>query len=311
MMKISEIVDRMEAQEHKTGIVSIRHLDDLQEEIESNYRAGALDETFYRQSLTVFEFSPPDKLPHPRCIIVVATRHPQIRFTFSWEGKRIPLVVPPTYLKVHELEERIRRKLETILAPEGFRVEPAVLPNKLLAVRSGLARYGKNNIAYLPGWGSFCRLTAFYSDFPCDSDGWQEPAMLETCQSCSACTLQCPGHAIDPDRFLLHADRCITYHNEQPGDVPFPSWLDPSWHNCLVGCLRCQTICPENNEFLDWIEPGADFSSDETRFLMNGRLFDRLPGTLAKKLDQSEMTDFLDILPRNLKALLDRHKDRI
>jgi epoxyqueuosine reductase len=307
-MKYNEIIDRMEAQGHKMGIVSIRHLEDLQKEIENNYWAGALEETFYRQSLTVFEFTPPEKLAHPRCNIVVATLQPQIRFTFSWEGEWIPLVVPPTYLKVQDLEDRIKGKLEAILGPEGFRVEPAVLPKKLLAVRSGLARYGKNNIAFLPEWGSFFRLTVFYSDFPCNNDVLTESAMLETCRGCSACTLHCPARAIDPDRFLLHADRCITYHNEQPGDVAFPSWLDPSWHNCLVGCLHCQTICPENKKFLGWVEPGAEFSAEETRFLMKGLSFDRLSSTLAKKLDQWEMTDLLDILPRNLRVLLGRHK---
>ena len=32
--------------------------------------------------------------------------------------------------------------------------------------------------------------------------------------------------------------------NESLG--PLPSWVEPGWHTCAVGCLRCQQACPEN-----------------------------------------------------------------
>jgi len=38
-----------------------------------------------------------------------------------------------------------------------------IVPIDRLAVRGGLATYGRNNVTYVPGMGSFHRLSAFYS----------------------------------------------------------------------------------------------------------------------------------------------------
>ena len=130
--------------------------------------------------------------------------------------------------------------------------------------------------------------------------------MMESCQSCSACLRNCPTGAITPERFLLRAERCIVFHNEEPSDVPFPAWLDASWHNCLVGCLHCQSICPESKDFLEWVEEGTEFSAEETALLVGGVPLKQLPAAMVKKLEQSDLADMLDILPRNLKVLLER-----
>jgi epoxyqueuosine reductase len=295
-------------------VVSIERLHDLQEGIEAHHRQGLLDETFFRRCLSDFVFSPPDNMPEVRSLMVVAVPDPQIRFTFTWNGRRVPLIVPPTYLHWQRTDKRAEDALVEILGPAGYRVTRAVLPKKLLAVRSGLAAYGKNNITYVPGLGSFHRLAIFYSDLPfdlaqdkpCQQDHWQEPEMMERCQKCSACLRHCPTGAITSERFLLRAERCITFHNEEPSDVPFSAWIDPSWHNCLVGCLHCQSICPENMSFLDWVQEGAEFSAEETALLVQGVPPDQLPAATTKKLEESDLIRLLDVFPRNLNILLHR-----
>lgn len=295
----------LEQRGYRERVVSVHRLHDLQEEIETRHREGLLEETFFRKWLTGFVFSPPESLPEARSLIVVAVPDPQIRFTFTWNGKRIPLIVPPTYLHWQRTDQRAEDALVEILEPAGYRVTRAVLPKKLLAVRSGLAAYGKNNVTYVPGLGSFHRLVAFYSDLPPQQDDWREPKMMERCEKCVACLRHCPTGAITSERFLLRAERCITFHNEQPSDVPFPAWLDASWHNCLVGCFHCQSICPENRDFLDWVEEGAEFSSEETILLVEGVPLDQLPAEAIRKLEQSDLVGLLDSLPRNLKLLLE------
>ncbi len=109
-------------------------------------------------------------------------------------------------------------------------------------------------------------------------------------------------------RFLLHAGRCIVFHNEKPSAVPFPSWLDPAWHNCLVGCLLCQGKCPENRDFAGACQEGATFSPGETELLLAGTSLDRMPAPLAKKLEAFDLASLLEVLPRNLKALIERAK---
>ena len=234
---------------------------------------------------------------------MIAAPQPKIRLTFTWDGESVQFMVPPTYGE-RKKERRTKELLKQILEPAGYQVAEANLPKKLLAARSGLAAYGKNNVTYVPGMGSFHGLMAVYSDFPATERTWQESKMMERCQDCSACIKNCPTSAISSDRFLLHAERCITFHNEMPGNVPFAAWIDPSWHNCLVGCLDCQRVCPENREVWKWVEEGAEFSQEETALLLEGLPFDQLPAATAEKLERFDLESFVDIIPRNLKALL-------
>jgi epoxyqueuosine reductase len=301
----TELAEQLNQRGYQGRTVAIQRLSDLKHEIETRHIDGSLDDTFYEECLSVFDFRLPEQLPDARSLIVVSVRQPQIRFTFTWNDTRVNLTVPPTYVRSQESDTQIHNTLSEILGPAGHRVAQAVVPKKLLAVRSGLAAYGRNNITYVPGCGSFHRLATFYSDLACD-DVWQEPEMMVRCETCSACLNQCPTGAITPERFLLRAERCIVYHNEHPSDIPFPEWLDPSWHNCLVGCMLCQIPCPEDRDYLGWVEDGAEFSPEETLMLVEGRPPEECPARMAAKLNQSDLVHLLDVLPRNLKALLDR-----
>ena len=79
------------------------------------------------------------------------------------------------------------------------------LPEKLLAVCAGLARYGRNNIAYVDGWGSFVELVTCVSELAPGADPWTGPRSLARCDSCAACRRACPSGAIGEDRFLCTA----------------------------------------------------------------------------------------------------------
>jgi epoxyqueuosine reductase len=298
-----ELLSKLAEQGYQARIVSVAHLGALQGELEGHYRQGLIDQELYQTYLAGFSFSPPEALPGARSIIVVAVPQPQTRVTFTWNGESVRFVIPPTYPE-RETERRIWELLTQVLEPAGYRVAKATLPKKLLAVRSGLAAYGKNNITYVPGMGSFHGLVAAYSDLPAPEDNWRPAQMLEACQTCSACLRHCPTDAITSERFLLHAERCISFHNEKPSYVPFPAWMDPAWHNCLVGCLHCQRVCPQNREVWGWVQDGAAFSQDETALLLEGIPFDQLPPAVAEKLERLEMDSYAQVLSRNLNALL-------
>jgi len=290
---------------HRGSIVSIERLGELKDEIETRRREKELDEELDREYLSGFLFQPPEDFPQTRSIIVVATRDPLARFPLLWKGQELAGLVPPTYLHGRRINGRIEALLGEHLRASGHRVASARLPRKLLAVRSGLARYGRNNITYVEGMGSFHRLAAFFSSLPYESDDWRLPEMLERCRVCSACRRACPTGAIGEDRFLLYAERCLVFHNEKPARVPFPQWIQPDWHHCLVGCMICQQACPENREMLDFICEETAFSEDEIRLLLDGVGLDDLPAETAGKLRSADLVDLLDVLPRNLRALLD------
>ncbi len=286
--------------------MSIQHLQDVQDEIEGRHTKGLFNEEFYEERLSFFSFRPPDDFLAAESLIVVAVPRPQTKVSFTWRGKTLTLILPPTYSGNREITQQIGGHLTEWLALEGYHVASAKLPQKLLAVRSGLAEYGRNNISYIPGMGSFFQPTTFYSDLPCQDDTWREPRMMDKCQNCHVCLTKCPTGAITSERFLLRTERCLVFHNERSPDHTFPDWINPASHNCLIGCMLCQQFCPEDKAFLEWFEGNETFSHEETSQLLSGTLSDQLPPTTQTKLERLELLDYLEILPRNLSVFFNR-----
>lgn len=312
----AELIEKLQADGYRARVVSILHIGEIKANVRARLSEGSLKPEVFEDYGDIFNPSPPEDLAHPRSLIVVAIPQAQTRFTFNLNGTRFTAVVPPTYLHAPAIERRIKETVNDFLGRGGCSAVGAMLPKKLLAVCSGLARYGKNNITYVDGLGSFYRICAYYSDMPCEHDTWREPVMMPRCETCTMCADSCPAGAIDPGRFLIRAEKCITYHNEQDNKISFPEWLDPSWHNCLVGCLICQRLCPEDSEIRDWTEDGIEFTEDETRFLMSfdpdgveiwtkegPKVPEGVPAPLAGKLEESDLLGLLEIIPRNLAAL--------
>lgn len=303
---VDELFARLRERGFQARIVSVSHLHQLQKEIESLRSHDLLDSEFYKDRLAWFNFQIPEDLPKAQSLIVVAVPRPQTRAIFAWNGQRRPLILPPTYTAYDGITEQAENLLAKMLGEKGYKSTRTALPLKLLAVRSGLGQYGKNNICYVSGLGSFLQLVAVYSDMPCEEDSWQEATMMKNCEECDLCSRACPTGAISSDRFLLRAERCISYHNEKEGDVPFPTWMDTSWHNCIVGCMRCQRVCPQNREFIQWIGEKEEFTEQETALLLQGAPQDKLPVTTLRKLEHLSLVDYLSCLPRNLGVFLNR-----
>ncbi len=299
---VDELFFRLRERGYRARMVSISHLQLLKKEIDNLRNCGLLNAEFYKRRLAWFNFQAPEDLSKARSLIVVAVPRPQTRAIFTWNGQRRPLVLPPTYTAYDVVAEQAKNLLARILGKKGYTVTATALPLKLLAVRSGLGQYGRNNICYVPGMGSFLQLVAVYSDMPCEENGWQETTMMESCKECELCRQACPTGAISSDRFLLRAERCISYHNEKEGDVPFPKWMHVSWHNCIVGCMRCQRVCPQNRKLNQWIGEEEEFSEEETILLLEGVSKDKLPDATLKKVENLSLVDYLSCLPRNLRV---------
>ena len=290
----------LEEKGYKGKIVSAKHIPELIQDVRKHHEAKLLNLDFYEEYKSYFEFKPDVDFADIKSLFIISVPQPQYESIFHWNNKKISLLIPPTYLYGRKVIDQMIEFLSKILKPGGYNVAYAMLPQKTLAVRSGLAEYGRNNITYIPGTGSFHRLTTLYSDFPTEEDNWQELQMMEMCKECSACTRKCPTGTIPTDRFLLRVERCITFHNEHPPEISFPDWIDPTWHNCLVGCLYCQKVCPANKKVINWIEPGPEFSEEETKLILNGQNLDQLPIKTKKKIEQYDLVNYYEVLPRNL-----------
>ena len=297
-----DLLDRLDERGWKARIVPIDRLAELEGAIRSQRDAGLLHAALDRAQLHQFSFTRPADLPDARSIIAVAVPVPQVRIIFHWRGAPVPIVLPPTYVSYTPTTIAVQNTLARWLALDGFQVARPRLPLKTLAAGSGLAAYGRNNLCYVSGLGSFLRLVAAFSDLSSDGASWRVPASLDRYPSCVACLRPCPTGAAAPDRFLLHAERCLTYHNEAAAD--FPAWIDPSWHHCLVGCMRCQTTRPGNKRVVEWFDDRLEFSEDEAALIVSRTPLSNVPKPTAAKLRGLELTEDYQFLCRNLSMLL-------
>jgi epoxyqueuosine reductase len=270
---------------------------------EKKLDAGFYDEIVSRYGLR-WHFELPADFSGAKSIIITAAAQPKTSLEFFFAGEKHYAIIPPTY--IYDTDQQVVDTMSPLLKEHGYQMKVALLPTKLLAVRSGLAKYGRNNITYVDGWGSYHRLRAFFSDMPCPQDNWQEPVALELCSKCEACVKKCPTHAISADRFLLDGGKCLTFFNE--ANEEFPDWIDPAWHNCLIGCMICQDVCPANKDHTAWIIPGGDFSEEETRMILEGVGKEKLPSGIIEKLKKICMFDEYDLLKRNLEVLMNQRK---
>ena len=307
-MTMRGLTEAMTRRGWQAAVVPAARLSDLRDEIDS--RRPGIDPATMRvvdRNITFEHLSP--RVPVVRSLIVVAVPHPCARLTVTVAGSAVAVPIPTTYCNHAAIHDAVVAVVGAALAPDGASAAPTDLPEKLLAVCAGLAWYGRNNIAYVDGHGSFVELVACVSDLEPDFDPWTGPRALPRCESCDACRRACPTGAIGDDRFLLHGDRCLTLHNES--NEPFAGWIDPTWHHCLVGCLRCQRSCPENRAVRDAVAEETTLDANETRLLLAGTshaLLAGQPGLRAKLCDLGLLEyddEFLGIVvPRNLAAVL-------
>jgi len=286
---------------YRGRIVEAGRLEDLNKGIEKQRASGALDSEVERKHMHGFDYDFTREHPEARAIIVVAAPQPHLRLSFQHRDQKVPVVIPPTYS--NRIDSRVEELLQVILSPAGYKLFRRPLPLKLLAVHSGLAQYGKNNIAYVQGMGSYCRLMAFYTDMPLDDADWFDLRYMDACDKCTACLKKCPTGAIVADRFVIHAERCLTYYNEWETD--FPSDLDPAVHHCLIGCLYCQAFCPVNHDVPIEVEDGPSLDSDETETLVRGASEAAMPSSVVDKLEEFGFLEDLPEITRNLRLLLE------
>ncbi len=284
--------------------ISISHLAESQAAVETLVTDGTLSQNL--SGIWKFYKERNDKLPEARTVILIATPVAVSRLHFSRQGKDYPAEIAAGYYHVDlkGYEARAEEIVRNVLQPAGYHVEKASPAFKSLAVRSGLAKYGKNSITYIPGMGSLLRYVAFYTDCPPEEDSWQEPQVLDECQDCSLCQEACPTGCILEDRFLIRAEKCLGFLNEQDPSTPYYARYQPGWPLAFIGCMTCQQACPVNQPYLSEVIEGPTFSEAETKLILSQPPWEKLTPEIQQKLEPVHR--FYARLVPNLKELLDR-----
>jgi epoxyqueuosine reductase len=294
--------------EYHFRCLPVSRLKDLQEDIEDLKRSGKLsDNETYRSYIDSMKYEIPEDFTDAKSIIVLAVLTRPVSVDFEWNGKMHAVVLPHQYYKTGLTVDMLKTEINTnILSEPGHRLEQVEKFHlKLLAARAGLGKYGRNNIFYVDGLGTFLTLFAFLTDHDFHEDSWHEIAMLPQCSDCRVCLNLCPTGAIREETFVIDAGRCITLYNEIEGE--FPAWIPRNAHNSLMGCMRCQELCPENREAKKLFGRLEDVTGEETRQFLSGNPGETVLKSVSEKLKMPHMLqgrEVYNIVRRNLSVLL-------
>jgi len=160
-------------------VVDAGRLSDLRARVAAVLDSGDLPEETAARLADDVAFALPDGLEAARSVIVGAVARPLTQATLIVGDAEHTVSVPPHYASYFTIPDGLAEAAGAAFAPFGHRAVRFEPPLKTLAVCASLARYGRNNIAYVPGLGSYLMLAACATDAPSPDDAtWAEPPQL-------------------------------------------------------------------------------------------------------------------------------------
>jgi epoxyqueuosine reductase len=292
--------------------VSVAHLKDMQNYMDNLREEGLFSNNkVFRSYVDDKTFEVPENFQDATSLSVIAVYIPLASVNVPFQGRNHKLLIPPNYYVQNFTIEQLRATIaKKIIHQDGYRIEDVRnnLFLKHLATRSGLAKYGKNNICYVEGMGSMLSLFAFYTDYVFDEDHWGEVQMMDSCHDCRLCSQLCPTRAIRSDCFVIDVEKCLSLYNEIRGEIP--PWIPREAHNALIGCMHCQLRCPANKEVISRMVEFEGLTEGETLSVLEGIANDEAIKALCQNFKVSTLDlveHYLPVFSRNLKMLLNAH----
>ncbi|HEX3026815.1 MAG TPA: hypothetical protein VHR42_06270 [Clostridia bacterium] len=184
-MTAYQVIKDMKNAGFRATIVPAESVRDIRVEMESLIVSGALDAGIVAKYGRHFQNDFISRYPAARSIILVAAPCPVHRLTFSYHGTCCEAVIPPGYARMG-LKSAVEHQVSGLLRQSGYSCEKLEgVPLKLIAVKSGLCLYGRNNITYCEGLGSYIRLFGFVSDIQAPQDAlWRPAERMPECADC-------------------------------------------------------------------------------------------------------------------------------
>lgn len=303
-MKTQDIHDWAPSRGLASRVVGLGALDLVRSRLERLTAEGALEAGFVRGSLEGFRYLEGRTVEAPRSLVLLALPRPAHLVTFRLEDNDVELVLPPTYVKYTPTFDLVRGWFRDDLGLGPSQADLISAPLKSLAAAAGLILYGRNNVGYVPSLGSFIQLIGLATSLDLEPDGDLlriEDRSLEACGSCRICAAACVAGAIDRERFLLRAERCFTLFSESPD--PIPETMSSPSKDCLIGCLKCQEVCPVNKGLLRREHTGVVFDRRETEAMLSAfeACEPSLVAGIQAKFSSLRTTEDIVILARNLR----------
>jgi epoxyqueuosine reductase len=287
---IEKIKKLIEEKGSKLEIVSIDKIGNIEKELLELQKTTQLNvfHKWVKNNLYNFKTSQSMK----SVIIVAVPNKAYANIIFNKNGRKYK-----PYGLVKSPIDKTKRHITTAVKKMGYTINNENrLPFKRLAVQSGLAEYGRNNITYVNGMRSFLSYMAFSTDIACEKDIWRKVVVSKFCTCCNKCIKICPTKAIEKDNFIFDVGRCLSFYNEND----FSEWLPKTAHHTPYDCLKCQVNCPMNAKYLKTID--VDFNETETDRILKGKPYNDVSKELKNKIDLLGL-DIWGSIPCNLNML--------
>jgi epoxyqueuosine reductase len=152
------------------------------------------------------------------------------------------------------------------------------VPEKPLALASGLGALGRNGLIITPEAGSLVIIAAMTLPFALESDGPLEVpdtvpgtvfSEFPLCGGCDTerppCAAACPTGAMG-NTGVLNRERCIQWYASGK-EAAVPAVVAAQWGRRLYGCTGCQDACVRNQRPI----PGAETSLGPLPPYLDGR----------------------------------------
>lgn len=305
-MKSRNIYEWSQERGYRVGIGEIDLLRSVNKELEQRKTRREIDPNFFEENLSFIRNSNASEMNHSSSLIIVAVPRPAHIVSFEFDEKIIEMILPPTYVDYRSLFEHIRQDLEKHVFAEQAQITTLSAPLKALASLLGIVSYGKNNITYIPEFGSYFQLAGFLVNTPFSKTEFAEKngkQALPECANCKACIKACPRGVISQDRFLIHAEKCYTLYSESASPIPFE--IQPPSPNCIIGCMKCQVVCRVNKGRLKYKNTGVSFSSEETHAILDSNLMNpKLSEAIETKFSTLGLSESVKIFFRNFRNFM-------
>ena len=135
-------------------------------------------------------------------------------------------------------------------------IDSGALPERVLAVKAKLARWGKNCMAISPQFGAYCNIGCMVTDIGLDvwQPGWKHKGeeaynaadtknRCGACEGCNMCIEACPSGCIARDGYSIDPFGCVSYLTQKKG--PLLECEMDMMGTQLYGCDVCRAVCPQ------------------------------------------------------------------
>lgn len=311
------------ARGYRLATADVTIIEAVRQKLERRRASGLINAAFFQENLTKFRYLDGSSIKGPKRLVLVAVPSPVSVVTLQIGGRIVEALIPPTYIRYNATFQDVLDDMKTNALSGRARVEIVKAPLKSLAAHMGLVRYGRNNITYAEGLGSGFQLCGYIVGTRerragGDAGPGGAESRLERCDKCTACVKICPTGAIREDRFLIAAERCFTLHSERRD--PIPAWVRPPETPCLIGCMACQRVCPENRGRLKTVSAEFDLTTEEAVELLEaGRKMEaggsgttlhktnRVLRSALAKFERLGLAESFEVMGRNLGYFI-RHR---